>query len=50
MEREVLALNKLEYHYIAKADDVFFGMAELAYDSDQKSDTGLTVITRVYSC
>ena len=50
MAQEVLALNKQEYHYIIKADDVFFGIAELAYEADQRSDTGLTVITRVYSC
>jgi len=50
MAQEVLALNKQEYHYIIKADDVFFGTAEITYEADQRSDTGLTVITRVYSC
>ena len=50
MARQVIALNKKEYHYITKADDVFFGLAELAYEADQRSDTELTVIMRVYSC
>ena len=50
MARQVIALNKKEYHYITKADDVFFGLAEFAYEADQRSDTELTVITRVYSC
>ena len=50
MARQVIALNKKEYHYIAKADDVFFGLAELAYEADQRSDNELTVMTRVYSC
>jgi len=30
MARQVIALNKKEYYYITKADDVFFGLAELA--------------------
>ena len=50
MARQVLALNKKEYHYITKADDVFFGLVEVAYEADQRSDTGLNVMTRVYSC
>ena len=50
MARQVIALNKKEYHYITKADDVFFGLAELAYEADQRSETELTVMTRVYSC
>ena len=45
-----LYLYTKEYHDITKADDVFFGLAEFAYEADQRSDTELTVITRVYSC